>query len=142
MNWDAIGAVGEIVGAIAVFVSIIYLARQINNANKATEASTTLDSTRLLSDWHQSLNQSPGLADIFVRGMEDASALTNIERASFLAAVADLFTVLEGLYRQHNLGFLPEETWVTVEEFLDRAFASEAVAIWWESRVSVNGRVI
>ena len=31
MNWDAIGAVGEIFGAIAVFVSLIYLAVQTRN---------------------------------------------------------------------------------------------------------------
>ena len=29
MNWEAIGAVGEILGALAVFASLIYLARQI-----------------------------------------------------------------------------------------------------------------
>ncbi len=29
MNWDAIGALGEILGASAVFASLIYLAIQI-----------------------------------------------------------------------------------------------------------------
>ena len=34
MNWDAIGAVGEIVGALAVVVSLVYLAVQIRSQNK------------------------------------------------------------------------------------------------------------
>ena len=34
MNWDAIGAVGETLGAVAVFVSLIYLASQIRAQNK------------------------------------------------------------------------------------------------------------
>jgi hypothetical protein len=38
MNWDAIGAVGEILGAIAVFASLMYLARQIR-ASDATSRS-------------------------------------------------------------------------------------------------------
>jgi len=38
MNWDAIGAVGEILGAIAVFASLVYLARQIR-ASDATSRS-------------------------------------------------------------------------------------------------------
>jgi hypothetical protein len=29
MNWDAIGAIGEIVGALAVLITLIYLAMQI-----------------------------------------------------------------------------------------------------------------
>ena len=33
LNWDAIGAVGEIVGALAVVVSLIYLATQIRTQN-------------------------------------------------------------------------------------------------------------
>ena len=31
MDWDAIGAVGEILGALAVFISLVYLAVQIRN---------------------------------------------------------------------------------------------------------------
>ena len=35
MNWEAIGAVGEVVGAMAVIVTIAYLARQIRaNSNQ------------------------------------------------------------------------------------------------------------
>ena len=33
MIWDAIGAVGEIVGAAGVIISLIYLAVQIKNQN-------------------------------------------------------------------------------------------------------------
>jgi len=33
VNWDALGAIGEIVGAIAVFVTLIYLATQIKQSN-------------------------------------------------------------------------------------------------------------
>lgn len=33
MNWEAIGAVGEVVGAIAVLVTIFYFAIQIRQNN-------------------------------------------------------------------------------------------------------------
>jgi len=35
MNWEAIGAVGEIVGALAVVVTLIYLATQVRYAKQA-----------------------------------------------------------------------------------------------------------
>ena len=38
MNWDAIGAVGEIIGAIAVVVSLMYLAVQIRTSSKLAKA--------------------------------------------------------------------------------------------------------
>jgi len=40
MNWDAIGAIGEIVGAIAVLITLIYLAIQIRQ-NSATQRAQT-----------------------------------------------------------------------------------------------------
>jgi NAD/NADP transhydrogenase alpha subunit len=33
MNWDAISSVAEIIGAIAVVVSLIYLASQVKQSN-------------------------------------------------------------------------------------------------------------
>ena len=39
LNWDAIGAIGELVGATAVFVSIIYLALQIRQNSTAVRSS-------------------------------------------------------------------------------------------------------
>ena len=40
LNWEAIGAIGEILGATAVFASLIYLASQIRQ-NTRTARSTT-----------------------------------------------------------------------------------------------------
>ena len=40
MNWEAIGAIGEIIGAIAVLLTIIYLADQIKQNTKAVKAAT------------------------------------------------------------------------------------------------------
>jgi len=37
MNWDAIGAVGEVVGAVAVVVTLLYVARQIRQANAQSQ---------------------------------------------------------------------------------------------------------
>ena len=42
MNWEAIGAIGELVGAAAVIVTLIYLASQVRYARNAT-----LDQNRL-----------------------------------------------------------------------------------------------
>jgi hypothetical protein len=40
MNWEALGAIGEIVGAIAVVVTIGYLAVQIRQNTESLHAAT------------------------------------------------------------------------------------------------------
>ena len=39
MNWEAIGAIGEVAGAVAVFASLVYLALQIRQNTRAIRGS-------------------------------------------------------------------------------------------------------
>ena len=41
MNWEAIGAIGEILGAFAVFASLLYLAIQIRHNSRLSEVDLT-----------------------------------------------------------------------------------------------------
>ena len=38
MNWDATGAIGKLIGALAVLATLVYLARQVRQVNIATQA--------------------------------------------------------------------------------------------------------
>jgi hypothetical protein len=42
MNWDAIGAIGEIVGAIAVIATLVFLAIQIRQSNQSQRESNVI----------------------------------------------------------------------------------------------------
>ncbi len=41
MNWDAIGAIGEMLSAVAVLTTLLYLAIQIRQANRTARFETT-----------------------------------------------------------------------------------------------------
>jgi hypothetical protein len=86
INWDAIGPVGETIGAVAVIATLFYLAVQIRQTNRHVEESLRslrLDSTRStvesFSRYRALISQSD-LADIYVRGIADYSALSDSER--------------------------------------------------------------
>jgi hypothetical protein len=59
MNWDAIGAIGEIVGAAAVVATLFYLARQINDASKQVKMASLAELNTLYNDRLVSLRTSP-----------------------------------------------------------------------------------
>ena len=50
MNWEAIGAIGEFVGALGVITSLIYLAIQIRSDAAARRAETSHAQSRMLSE--------------------------------------------------------------------------------------------
>ena len=37
MNWEALSAIGEIIGAVGILITLIYLAFQVNQQVKATK---------------------------------------------------------------------------------------------------------
>ena len=45
MNWDAIGACAEVVGAIGVVVSLVYLAIQVRSNTSALKAGASFETT-------------------------------------------------------------------------------------------------
>ena len=50
MNWDAIGAVGEMLGATGVIVTMLYLTAQIREARRATQAVVIWEKAKAIRD--------------------------------------------------------------------------------------------
>lgn len=109
MNWDAIGALGEIIGAIAVVITLAYLAAQIRSGNRALRTSVRDSAFRQLQDWNNQLVSDPILPLIFQRGMEDFESLDEAERVRFIHLAFSFVKLYENLYLHHIDGSLPEE---------------------------------
>ena len=50
MNWEAIGALGEVLGAVSVLITLLYLSRQINASNKALD---TTGATAMMEGYNE-----------------------------------------------------------------------------------------
>ena len=52
MNWDALGATGELFGALAVVVTLLYLAKQISQANRISTATGSRELQQKYADFY------------------------------------------------------------------------------------------
>jgi hypothetical protein len=68
VNWVAIGAVGETLGAVAVFVTLGYLAIQVRQANRSTVAATTLEIIKMTNDMNREISSDTALRALYVVG--------------------------------------------------------------------------
>ena len=105
MNWEAVGAVGEIVGAGAVVLTLFYLARQMReSAYEARQNQVELRRTRYdalnrelartVSEWAS----NPELAETMLRGHRNPASLTETEVFRFYASLQRFFRNLEALF--------------------------------------------
>ncbi len=75
INWTAIGSVAEIVAAVGVIVSLIYLALQVRQNTQSIRAATYDAMVRTNGDFLLPLIQDPDLARTFERAVEGWSEL-------------------------------------------------------------------
>lgn len=72
MNWEAIGAIGEIVGALAVVLTLGYLANQVRHAKEAAA-----DTNRL--------ERSKGVRDMMLASASDSDLRENLTKGLLLS---------------------------------------------------------
>ena len=74
MNWDAIGAIGEILGAAAVVATLVYLAIQVRSAKSAAADINRLSrAVGIRENIHQTINDSE-LSDAWIRAAGNAGS--------------------------------------------------------------------
>lgn len=100
MNWDAIGAMGEISGVIAVLITLGYLARQIKQSNRQTLLSSLQHTFDSLNAWCELVSESPDLAPIILRGRDSYEALAEAERFRFDHVHIQLLNIIESHHFQ------------------------------------------
>jgi hypothetical protein len=100
MNWEAITAVGEIVGALAVVITLVYLSRQIRQANLQSEIEALRHTWDNLNQFCDALSQSKERAHLVLRGRRDLSDLDPAETLIFEHIHLRLLNTLESWHLQ------------------------------------------
>ena len=59
MNWDAIGATGEVLGAVGVIVTLLYLSLQVKASTQASRVESKLASSRMYTDFFGEHDREP-----------------------------------------------------------------------------------
>jgi len=67
MNWDAIGAIGQMLGSVAVLVTLGYLAVQVRHSRTALLGSITLTQAAMVRDQSMAGASDEGLVHLIVK---------------------------------------------------------------------------
>jgi heme/copper-type cytochrome/quinol oxidase subunit 1 len=83
MNWEMISAVGQMLGALGVIISIVYLAAQIHNQNNESRRASMNVLTTHWSDLNRSLVENPDLAALWIRALQSFDQLDGTSKLRF-----------------------------------------------------------
>ena len=117
MSIQDLGALGELVAAIATIATLLYLAIQIRQNNRNLHESTSASLNQGFASINSRLSSDEQFAEIFIRGRQDLEALSAVEVERFRAFVQDnlnMAVYADGLKASHNLDSLHFEPFEVV----------------------------
>jgi hypothetical protein len=91
MNWEAIGAIGEVVGAVVVIITLVYLTIQLRQNTKAIEHSSYRGVFDDAYQWMYKVIENPEIAELYLAGMRGDEQSSG-ERLRFGLLMNTLFT--------------------------------------------------
>jgi hypothetical protein len=114
LNWDAIGAIGEVTGAVAVFVTLAYLAVQIRQNTHSVSTSIYESAMSGFNDVNRLICENAELSSIFRRGSPDPTSLDEEELFRFNFITRNYTNHIYKLFRLYERGAFPENEWKNV----------------------------
>jgi hypothetical protein len=108
---ESLANLGEIIGAIAVVVSLIYLAVQVRQNTQAQQTENFSRALDRVAAMQATLSQDPATSVIFSKGVSEPSKLTPQERMRFTWVMYELFGAFEFMFLASEADAIPEEVW-------------------------------
>lgn len=133
MNWEAIGAVGEVVGAVAVVGTLAYLAVQIRAQARDAKLAAVQTLTSNIMEAYSGLME-PQLADVWVRGGKDFDSLAEAEKIQLVGFLHKYFRVVEAAYYQAAAGGLAEPIRMGIVRHTGTLLSTSAATRIWAMR--------
>ena len=111
MNWEALGAVGEVVGAVAVGFTLLYLSNQLRQNTAASQNATWQAILRQLGDLDVLEATTPGLGSLMEAAEERPESISGEEYRRFTKIAQPRFGVLEYAYLANKNGTIDSFFW-------------------------------
>lgn len=131
MNWDAIGAVAEAVGAVGVIASLLYLAVQVRASTRASAVESKFRSAEMQNDFVNSLIETPELNDLWLRGLGNLDSLSESDYYRFSNMSLKAFWLFSACHFQYRTGALSEGEWYESRAVLHYWLRSPGCQAWW-----------
>ena len=150
MNWDALGAFAEVVGAVGVVVSLVYLAIQVRSNTRALKAGASFETTHswatfnemvvssMIGDPAYQAGEECRVVEITTKFYDPNAQSEDISHTDMVLVSMmhrALFQKLEGQYYQFKHGYLEPQIWVARRNWARGILELPLGRAWWEQEV-------
>jgi hypothetical protein len=132
MDWDAIGAVAEMIGAVAVVVTLIYLAIQTRDNVKVLRARAVWDAQVSFVEVNEILGDGGTVSELIYRTVNDPDKLSAYEEYLVHRFMRGWFQRMEAQFALYRAGILEREVWQLRRGYAKAILQNPVISRFWE----------
>ena len=134
MNWEAISAISQLVGSIAVVLSVLYLAMQVHSSTRIAKLAAQDAASTALREVTKPFAENADLARIWRLGLENVKALSAEDQARFYHSTYQFLKAYETIHFHHVYGLMDDQIWQGWCGLLQHYIASPGIEHYWRLR--------
>jgi hypothetical protein len=131
MNWDAITAIAEVVGALAVLITLAYLAIQTRDNVKIMRSKAIWDAQVSFVEVNELLADDGAVADVLYKVLSKPDSLTDRETYQLHRFLRGWFQRMEAQFALYKVGILDREVWELRLGYAQGMLAKSPFKEWW-----------
>ncbi len=129
MNWDAVGAIGEVVAASLVVLTLIYLAVQTRQSARATHAATMQSSNDTFVNINLAIVADDELLKT-VAGFVEPQSLE--DKAKYHIIMLSTYRARETMYILADAGSTDSRSWERLKPQIRANLKNDYARAWWQ----------
>jgi hypothetical protein len=127
-------SVAEVIGALAIVVSLIYVGIQVEDSTRAVRSATANEITATLTTWYREVGTDPEAGRIFLDGMTNPELLSREELFRFIFLAHSVMLEFQAAYYLAEEGTLDLELQESITNTLLAVKDQPGMALYWEQR--------
>ena len=139
MSLSDLGNLGEFLGAVAVVVSLLYLAAQVRQNSALQRASIVQAVSAATAASLSQLGRDGETARLVMRGLANDPPLSDEEQFQFNVLLFTVFNACQNAFYLHQSGMAPDDLWTRYTGVIRFYMANPGAREWWDRSVDRIG---
>jgi hypothetical protein len=139
MSLNDLANLGQIIGAVAVVVSLFYVAHQIRQNTNAVRSATAQTVHEHFAKWYHLVAADDELAQIVAKGLRDYGSLSEKERVRFVATFMAFLSYTQNAFLKWREGLLASPLWMGWEHVIMNLVGAPGGKAFWKDRAYMFG---
>jgi len=139
MNLNDLANLGQIIGALAVVISLFYVAHSIRQNTNAVRSGTAQTVHEHFAKWYHLVAADDELSQIVAKGLRDYGSLSEKERVRFVATFMAFLSYSQNAFLKWREGLLASPLWLGWELVIMNLVCAPGGKVFWKDRAYMFG---